>query len=136
MIENQNGLFSKGNKAPAEYFSGTAWINILVPQDETGTYTIGHVEFEPGSRNNWHTHAAGQILIVTDGEGWYQERGKKARPISKGDVIVIPSTIEHWHGAKKDVSLTHLAITNTSKEGPVNWLLPVTDEEYNSVHSS
>ena len=136
MSVNQNDLFPKGNRAPAEYFTGAAWINILVPQDETGTYSIGHVEFEPGCRNNWHTHAAGQILIVTDGEGWYQERGKQARSISKGDVIVIPSNVEHWHGATKDERLTHLAITNISKDGPVNWLKPVTDEEYKSVHLS
>jgi 4-carboxymuconolactone decarboxylase len=75
-------------------------------------------------------------LIVTDGKGWYQEKGKQARPINKGDVIVIPSNVEHWHGAAKDTSLTHLAITNSSKEGAVKWLERVTDEEYNSVHAS
>jgi hypothetical protein len=56
------------------------------------------------------------ILLVTDGKGWYQEKGKIARPISKGDVVVIPSNIEHWHGASKDNSLTHLAITTIQKK--------------------
>jgi 4-carboxymuconolactone decarboxylase len=130
---NQNPIFPKGEKAPADYFTGTAWVNILVPNDETGTYSIGNIVFEPGCRNNWHIHPAAQILIVTDGKGWYQEKGKAARSLSKGDVVVIPSNLEHWHGATRDSSLTHLAITNNSKEGPVKWLQRVTDEEYNGL---
>lgn len=135
-IENQNTIFPKGNKASPDYFTGTAWVNILVRKDETGTYSIGNVVFEPGCRNNWHTHAAGQTLIVIEGKGWYQEKGKPARLLSKGDVVVIPSNLEHWHGATDDSSLTHLAITNNSGEGPVKWLQPVTDEEYGNVHSA
>jgi 4-carboxymuconolactone decarboxylase len=126
-------IFRKGDKASSDYFTGTAWVNRLVPKDETGTYSIGNVVFEPGARTNWHTHPAGQTLIVLDGKGWYQEKGKSARPISKGDVVVIPSNTEHWHGASKDSSLTHLAITN-SKDSGVKWLQPVTDGEYSSVH--
>jgi 4-carboxymuconolactone decarboxylase len=128
----ENTIFPKGEKAPAEYFTGTAWVNMLVPNDETGSYAIADVLFEPGSRNNWHMHPAGQILLITDGEGYYQERDKPARPLLKGDVIVIPSGVEHWHGATKDSSMTHIAINNTGKEGAVKWLEPVTDEEYSS----
>lgn len=134
--ENQNTILTKGEKAPADYFTGTAWVNILVPKDETGTYAVGNVVFEPGCRNNWHTHASGQILLVTDGNGFYQEKGKAARLLSKGDVVVIPSNVVHWHGASKDSSLTHIAITNNSAEGPVKWLERVTDEEYESVHGN
>lgn len=133
MKEDQDSIFPKGDRANADYFTGTAWVNILVPKDETGNYSIGNVVFEPGCRNNWHTHPAGQILIVIDGEGWYQEKGKTARSLSKGDVIVIPSDLEHWHGATKDIGLTHLAITNITKDGAVKWLERVTDEEYNSL---
>lgn len=127
-------IFPKGEKANPEYFTGTAWVKMLVPKDETGTYGIGNVVFEAGCRNNWHTHPAGQTLIVLDGKGWYQEKGLPARSISAGDVVVIPSNVKHWHAAAMDSSLTHLAITN-SKDGGVNWLEPVTDEEYNNVHS-
>ncbi|HUI92777.1 MAG TPA: carboxymuconolactone decarboxylase family protein [Chitinivibrionales bacterium] len=129
-LENQNAIFPKGEKTSSNYFTGTAWLNILVPQDETGNYAIGNVVFEPGCRNNWHKHPAGQILLVTDGKGFYQEKGKPARLITKGDTVVIPSHTEHWHGAASDSSLTHIAITNNSKQGAVEWLLPVTDEEY------
>lgn len=130
--ENENAIFPRGEKTSADYFTGTAWLNILVPKDETETYAIGNVVFEPGSRNNWHVHAKGQILLITDGKGYYQEKGKAARPLSKGDVVVIPSNVEHWHGAAKDSSFTHIVITNNSAEGPVKWLAPVTDEEYYS----
>jgi 4-carboxymuconolactone decarboxylase len=130
--ENLNAIFPKGKKASAEYFTGTAWVNILVPRDETGSYAIGSVVFEPGCRNNWHKHPAGQILLVTDGKGYYQEKGKSARLLTKGDVVVIPSHIEHWHGASKDSSFTHIVVTNNTKQGAVEWLAPVTDEEYTS----
>ncbi len=135
LSENQNTIFPKGEKASAEYFTGMAWLKILVAKDEKGNYSIGNVVFEPGSRNNWHTHPAGQILLITDGRGWYREKGKPAMPINKGDVIVIPADLEHWHGATRDRSLTHLAITNITKEGAVKWLEPVTEEEYEILHS-
>ena len=128
-------IFPKGNKVSTDYFTGTAWLNVLVPQDETGSYSVGNVVFEPGCRNNWHKHPTGQILLVTDGKGYYQEKGKAARPLGTGDVVVIPSQIEHWHGAAADSSLTHIVITNNSAKGPVEWLARVTDEEYQGVKS-
>jgi 4-carboxymuconolactone decarboxylase len=132
--EPHGATFPKGEKAPADFFTGTAWVNILVPRDETGSYAIGHVVFEPGCRNNWHTHPAGQILLIIDGEGYYQEKGKPARSLGKGDVVVIPSRTEHWHGAAPDISFTHIVVTNNTKQGVVEWLGRVTDEEYASCH--
>lgn len=130
---NEINIFPKGNKAPAEYFTGIPWVQILVPKDETGAYSIGSVTFEPKARTNWHTHPAGQILLVTDGEGFYQEKGQPAHPIKKGDVVNIPSGIEHWHGASANHRLVHIAISNFKDESNVTWLKPVTDEEYSSV---
>ncbi len=133
--ENHRSIFAKGSKAPADYFTGTAWVNILVEKDETGNYAVGDVVFEPGCRNNWHTHPAGQILLITGGNGYYQERGKPARSIIQGDTIVIPSATEHWHGASKDSFLSHIAITNNTAGSAVTWLEPVTDEDYYTVHN-
>ncbi|MDB5089692.1 MAG: hypothetical protein JWR09_3686 [Mucilaginibacter sp.] len=132
-ITDQNAIFPRGDQGPADYFNGTAWVKILVPKDQTGTYAVGNVVFEPGCRNNWHTHATGQILLITDGKGYYQERGQPARPLAKGDVVVIPVNVEHCHGAAHDSSFTHIVITNNSPEGPVKWLGRVTDEEYNAL---
>lgn len=133
---DDSAIFPKGERAPTDYFTGTAWVKILVPQDETGSYAVGNVVFEPGCRNHWHKHPAGQILLVTDGRGYYQERGKPARSLSKGDVVVIPSHVEHWHGASHDSSFTHIVVTNNSKQGAVEWLAPVSDADYQSCQAS
>ena len=134
MNTEQNTIFPQGDKGPADYFNGTAWVKILVPKDQTGNYSVGNVVFEPGCRNNWHTHAAGQILLVTDGKGWYQEKGQPARALAKGDVVVIPIDTVHWHGATAESSFTHIVITNNSPEGAVKWMEPVSDEDYQNVN--
>ena len=42
-----------------------------------------------------------EYLICVDGEGWYQEEGKKPQSLKVGDVVTIPANVKHWHGAKK-----------------------------------
>lgn len=91
---------------------------------------VGHVTFEPACRNNWHIHREGyQILLVTQGEGWYQEEGKPAQSFKQGDVIVAHKDIKHWHGAKNEQAFSHIAIT----AGKPEWLEPVSDEQYNNL---
>ena len=131
--ENQDTIFLKGDAAPADYFTGRAWVNTLVQKDATLNTVVASVIFEAGSRNNWHTHPGGQILLVTDGTGYYQEKGKPIQVIRKGDVITIPPDLLHWHGASADSEMTHIAINPNTQNGMVNWLERVTDEEYNSV---
>ena len=131
-LESQNTIFPKGEKAPADYFTETAWIQLLVPNDPTLNCQMGNVVFEPGARNNWHTHPGGQILLVTNGIGYYQEKGKPIQLLRKGDVINIPPDVEHWHGASPDGEFTHIAVNPNTQKGIVVWLAKVTDEEYNS----
>jgi quercetin dioxygenase-like cupin family protein len=88
--------------------------------------------FEPGARNNWHTHPGGQILLITDGLGYYQEKSKPIQLLHKGDVVNILPDVEHWHGATPDSPLTHIAINTNTQKGLVVWLQRVTDEEYKS----
>lgn len=95
---------------------------------------MGCVTFEPGARTNWHRHPKGQVLIVTAGEGYYQQRGKPAQALKKGDTVNIPEDIEHWHGASAQSSFVHIAITNYKNEENVIWLNPVTDDEYGEVN--
>src|ERR1700733_4525443 len=97
--DNQNTIFPKGEKAPAEYFTGTAWIKMLVSNTPAFNTTVGNVAFEAGCRNNWHSHKGGQILICIDGEGYFQEKGKPIQLLSKGDVVQIFPNVIHWHGA-------------------------------------
>lgn len=131
--KNSEPIFPQGDKAPADYFIGNAWIKMLVPNDQIFNTQIGNVVFEPGARNNWHTHPGGQILIITDGVGYYQEKGKPARVIRKGDVVTIAPDVVHWHGAAANSSMTHLAINTNTHRGVVTWLEPVTDDQYRSV---
>ncbi|MBS9334687.1 cupin domain-containing protein [Fructobacillus sp. M1-13] len=124
------GIFGKGIENPyGKYFIGDTFLNALTssPDDQIG---IGTVTFKPGSRNNWHIHHDGyQILLVTDGEGWYQEEGKPAQSLKQGDVIVTKDGVKHWHGAKADSWFEHIAIT----AGTPEWLEPVDDETYNNL---
>ena len=130
--EDQNIIFPKGEKAPSDYFTGSVWIKMLVPNDPALNCQIANVVFEPGARNNWHIHPGGQLLMVTDGIGYYQEKGKPIQLIKKGDVINIPPGVEHWHGASHDTGMTHIAINPNIQKGIAVWLERVTDEEYSS----
>jgi 4-carboxymuconolactone decarboxylase len=88
----------------------------------------------PGGRTYWHTHPIGQTLLVLEGQGWYQERGKPARLLTKGSVVAIPKDVEHWHGASAGTKLVHIAISNVENSNSVTWMLPVSDEEYAEVN--
>lgn len=131
---SQNNIFQKGQLGSVGYFTGTVWVTPLLADDGINHFSIGNVVFEKGARANWHTHPRGQVLIVTDGQGYYQEKGKPAQVIKKGDVINIPPHVEHWHGASANSTMTHIAITNFEKEEFVTWLTPVTDEEFTTAN--
>lgn len=123
------GVFPKGdlNEAYAAYFTGTSYLALL----STEGVTVANVTFEPGCRNNWHIHhKGGQILLVTEGRGWYQEDGKPARELTPGDVVNIPPETKHWHGAAKDSWFAHLAVEVPAEGQSNSWLDPVTDGEY------
>ena len=109
-------------------------MKLLLPRDKSNDFVIGNVTFEPGARTNWHTHPKGQVLIVTEGNGFYQEKGKSAQALKKGDVINVPENTEHWHGASPGSEFVHIAITNYKGEENVVWLNPVTDHEYSEVN--
>jgi quercetin dioxygenase-like cupin family protein/alkylhydroperoxidase/carboxymuconolactone decarboxylase family protein YurZ len=124
-------VFPKGNRGPSDWFTGAVYVRPLVnPPEMENLYSVGNVTFEAGARTHWHTHPIGQTLLVTEGSGWYQERGKPATPLVKGSVIAIPKDVEHWHGAARDVMLAHIAISNMANGSNVTWLAPVTGEEY------
>jgi len=132
--ENNGSLFPKGDKLSNDWFSGNAFLAPLLTKEQNNHFALGSVTFEAGARTHWHTHPKGQVLIVTAGEGFYQEKGKPAQSISKGDVINIPANTEHWHGATAKSEMVHIAITNYQDEVYVNWLQPVSDEEYDGVN--
>jgi quercetin dioxygenase-like cupin family protein len=74
--ENSNLLFTKGDKLSNDWFTGNAFLKPLLTKDKNNDFALGSVTFEAGARTNWHTHPKGQVLIVTEGQGFYQERGE------------------------------------------------------------
>lgn len=124
--------FQKGDVNPFnKYFTGTTYLTRLSENDTTWNSSIANVTFEPGARTNWHKHSGGQILLVTAGEGRYQEKGQPVRILHKGDVVRIPLNVEHWHGAAPDSWFAHISIETNLPDNETTWLEPVTDEEYN-----
>ena len=127
-----DSLFGRGepNVAFANYFTGKSYLKTL----NTKNIGIYNVTFEPKCRNNWHIHhKGGQILLCTDGEGWYQEEGKQAIKLTPGSVVYIPAEVKHWHGASKDAWFTHLAIEIPADYATNEWCEPVDDETYNML---
>lgn len=133
MSDSDNTALAGTKRGPSEYFSGTAWVTMLAGDNPTDC-TVGDVTFEPGCRNNWHSHPAGQILVVTAGAGYYQEKGQPARLLRPGDAVSIAPGVVHWHGATANSLFTHLAINPSASKGVADWLAPVTDEEYRAAH--
>ncbi|MCC3261927.1 cupin domain-containing protein, partial [Paenibacillus polymyxa] len=117
-----------------EVFGGTgrARIDPVWPADKNINASGGLVTFEPGARSAWHTHPAGQRLVVTSGVGLTQEWGKPVQVIRPGDVVWCPPGVKHWHGAAPGTAMTHLAITGTVDGKNVTWMEKVTDAQYNA----
>ena len=128
----QDSLFGLGeeNVNYEKYFIGKSY---LKPLNTEGVH-ISNVTFEPKCRNNYHIHhKGGQVLLCTDGEGWYQEFGKTARKLHPGDVVFIPAEVKHWHGAAKDSWFQHLSLEVPGEGTSNEWLEPVTDEVYDKL---
>ena len=114
----------------SDNFTGAAWLRTLSAEPGYDCQ-IYNVTFAPSTRNYWHRHAVGQILLCTEGIGFYQEQGAPARRLIPGDVVNIPAGTSHWHGAAPDSRFTHIGITPEASRNQVEWLGEVTDEEYN-----
>jgi quercetin dioxygenase-like cupin family protein len=117
-------------EGPAQYFTGSVIIDPLFGANERLQATGANVTFAPGARSAWHTHPAGQMMIVTSGTGWVQEEGGEKREIKPGDVIWTPPGVKHWHGATATNSMTHMVITNMLDGENVKWMKKVSDEQY------
>ena len=131
MAEELNQPFALGEINPySKYFTGTTHLNRLVAKDDIWNSSIGNVTFDKGARINWHKHSGGQILLVTAGEGRYQEKGKEIQILKKGDVVKIPPNAEHWHGAAPNSEFAHISIEPNLPNNETTWLDAVTDEEY------
>lgn len=117
---------------PPEFFTGRVRVDPVWPANEQINASGGLVTFEPGARSAWHTHPAGQRLIVIAGVGLTQEWGKPVQVIRPGDVVWCPPDVKHWHGAGATTPMTHLAVSGTKDGKNVTWMEKVSDDQYNA----
>lgn len=117
-------------KGPADWFTGSVRIDPLF-QQQAGTKAAGSlVTFEAGARTAWHTHPAGQTLIVQSGAGWVQRAGGPIEEILPGDIVWFEPNEKHWHGASANKAMSHIAIQEEVNGAVVAWMEKVTDEQY------
>lgn len=117
-------------KGPAEYFTGYVRVDPLFQANETTRASGASVKFELGARSAWHTHARGQILIVTDGCGRVQSWDGPIEEMHPGDVVWCPPGEKHWHGAAPTTALTHISIVEHLDGKSADWMEQVSDEQY------
>ena len=127
-IKSGTGQKFKGSE---EYFTGEVEGEYITVPNSASQFSVAYVTFQAGARSAWHTHPAGQHLIVVEGIGLTQEDGKPIREIRVGDVLYCPPNVKHWHGASPNSYMKHAAITGVSNGSGVTWMEKVTDEEYN-----
>lgn len=125
-----HSIFPLGEKAKNINHTGDVWLSELNKPDNAINSQISLAVFAPNAKLNWHTHSGGQILLITDGIGYYQEKGKTVQIVQKGDVVKCLPNVEHWHGSTPNSGVTYLAVSPKSK---TTWLHPVTDEEYKKL---
>ena len=87
-----------------------------------------HFYFSPGARTKWHSHEGGQIILVEDGVGLYQEKGGPVVELRAGETHYCPPGVVHWHGASPKAGGTQFNVSR----GGITWLAEVTDEEFNA----
>jgi len=123
-------------KGPAEMFTGDVWFDVIAKGEERSRMRVNTVRFSPCARTNWHCHAVGQTLYVTEGLGRIQSRDGEVIEIRPGDVIYTPPGQWHWHGAAPEHFMTHIAMWEAPSPDSVpesEWGDLVTDQEYQNT---
>jgi quercetin dioxygenase-like cupin family protein len=123
-------------KTPATNFSGDVYLTPIYSGREPSRMTVGLVRFTPGARTNWHSHAVGQTLHITEGVGLVGTRDGQLVRVRAGDTVLCPPGEEHWHGAAADTFMSHLAMLEAKPDGadPTTWLEPVPQDEYEEAN--
>ena len=122
---------TEGTKAPNTHYIGEAWLNAIIHDDPELVYNITKATFKANSTLDWHKHGSAQVLIIVDGEAYYQERGKQPLILKEGDIIKCEKDVEHWHSSSKVSDVTYLALYGGGK--PTTWTEVLTQEYYDEV---
>lgn len=119
-----------GFEGNSQNFSGKVKVSMMFKSESWREMIGALVEFDKNARSAWHTHTAGQTLIVTEGEILTKVPGQKASIAKKGDVISCPPNVRHFHGATDASSGSHIALTQEKDGKNVSWENLVSDSEY------
>ncbi len=128
---NVSSYQTEGTKAPNTHYIGEAWLNALIRNDTELGYNITKATFKANSTLDWHKHSTAQVLIIVDGEAYYQERGKEPIILKEGDVIKCEKDTEHWHSSTKHSDVTYLALYGGGT--PTLWTEVLTKEYYDRI---
>lgn len=128
---NVTSYQTEGNKAPNTHYIGEAWLNAIIHDDTELGYNITKATFKVNSTLDWHKHSTAQVLIIVDGEAYYQERGKEPVVLKEGDIIKCDKDTEHWHSSTKYSDVTYLALYGGGK--PTSWTEVLTQEYYDKI---
>ncbi len=126
-----SSYLTEGRKAPNTHYIGEAWLNAIIHDDAELGYNITKATFKANSTLDWHKHSSVQVLIIVDGQAYYQERGKDPVILKTGDVIRCPKDTEHWHSSTKESDVTYLALYGGQQ--PTEWTEVLTQENYDAV---
>ncbi len=102
-------------KAPAEAFTGDVYFTPIHRGEGLSRMIVILVRFTPGAHTNWHSHAVGQTLHVTDGIGLVATRDGTVICMRPGDTVHTPPGEEHWHGATADTFIRRFALLEASR---------------------
>ena len=126
-----SSYLDEGVKAPNTHYLGEAWLKRLLTAEDGLDYNITKATFKANSTLDWHKHTSPQVLIVVEGEGYYQERGKEPVRMKEGDIIKCDKDTEHWHSSSKESDVTYLAIYGGTT--PTTWTEVLSQEDYDQV---
>lgn len=115
---------------PEDWFTGAVRIDYLFQKEENTKAAGALVTFEPRARTAWHTHPAGQTIIIQSGLGWVQKEGGEIEIVQPGDVVYFEPNEKHWHGASPTKAMSHIAIQEEVNGEVVTWMEKVSDEQY------
>ncbi|MFI9832720.1 cupin domain-containing protein [Streptomyces sp. NPDC051913] len=125
-------------KAPAAWFTGDVWFDVIYAGQEPSRMRVNMVRFSPGARTHWHSHALGQTLHIVSGTALIGTRDGTVFEAHPGQTISCPPHEEHWHGAAPGRFMEHIAMWEGKGDGTdeTTWSEPVTDAQYNRPRSN
>ena len=121
---------AKSRLAGHNTFTGHVRHESLAAPDKDSHYSVSVVTFDPGARTFWHTHPAGQRMIIVSGKGLIGTEKGDVRVVRQGDNVWCPAGLKHWHGAAPDTAMAHLVLTNVKDGKNVTWMEEVSEKDY------